>query len=142
MTALNVGMDKQITRHDQAFTTGNDLAIGEVATYTVVMTIPQGVTPEPRLVDTLPDGLAIVSLDSLTTSDPCTSGLGRQLSPNPRRRRPRRRTGPGATFQFGDITNTDTDPTRRPRPSRPSTGSSQLNVQANTNTRTQTNSAA
>jgi len=63
-----VGLAKALTATDQGFTTGSDLAIGEVATYLVTLTIPEGVTPNAQLVDTLPAGLAIVGVDSITHS--------------------------------------------------------------------------
>lgn len=70
VTVMNAAVSKSITATDRAFTPGTNLAIGEVATYNVVITIPQGVTASATLVDTLPDGLAIVDLISLTPSDP------------------------------------------------------------------------
>ena len=108
-------MNKALTATDQTFTTGpSDLAIGEVGTYQVTITVPQGLTTAASLVDTLPDGLAIVGIDSLTTNSPLalsfssgslasvlqaaqTDGIG----PN----------GSSVTFDFGDIQDSDADPT-------------------------------
>ena len=72
VSVKGISVDKALTATDQTFTTGpSDLAIGEVGTYTVTITVPQGLTtPAARLVDTLPDGLAIVDLVSLTTNSP------------------------------------------------------------------------
>src|SRR5208337_5171746 len=70
VSVKGTSVDKALTATDQTFTTGpSDLAIGEVGTYTVTITVSQGLTtPAARLVDTLPDGLAIVDLVSLTTN--------------------------------------------------------------------------
>ena len=100
----NPGITKTLTSSDQSFTTGSNLAIGEVGTYTVVLTIPEGVTSAAKLIDTLPAGLAIVGLDSVTaTSDLSTSNLGSfanaSVSPS----------GSSATFDFGTLTNSDRD---------------------------------
>lgn len=140
VTALNVGVDKQITATDQAFTDGSDLAIGEVATYTVVMTIPQGVTSNASMVDTLPDGLAIVALDSLTTNDPTHVSFSAGTLAQILGAATVAEGGFAATFQFGDITNTDTDDTTAETITAVVRVVA-LNVQANTNGRTQTNTA-
>ena len=67
MTA-DVGVTKALTTTNQAFTSGSSFAIGEVATYTVVMTVPEGKTPAAQLIDTLPTGMALYSLDTLSAS--------------------------------------------------------------------------
>lgn len=51
--------------------------IGEVVTYNVVVTVPEGVMPAARVVDTLPAGMAVVAVDSITASSAdLTSNLG------------------------------------------------------------------
>ena len=52
------------------------VVIGEVASYTVTLTIPEGTTPTARLMDTLDAGLAFVDLLSVTVSNPDTDGAG------------------------------------------------------------------
>ena len=44
------------------------VAIGEVLTYSVVITVPEGVTPNARLTDTLDSGLAFVGFVDITAS--------------------------------------------------------------------------
>src|SRR5271157_3770521 len=146
VSVKGISVVKALTATDQLFTTGpSDLAIGEVGTYTVTITVPQGLTPAARLVDTLPDGLAIVDLLSLKTNSPGlitfsngsltldsilataqASGIGTN--------------GSSATFDFGDIQNNDVVVTH----TNTITAVYQvvaLNVSANTNDRSQTNSA-
>ncbi|MFO0953523.1 MAG: hypothetical protein U0835_20700 [Isosphaeraceae bacterium] len=40
-------MTKTLASSDQAFTTGKNLAVGEVGTYTVTWSFPEGTTPRP-----------------------------------------------------------------------------------------------
>ncbi|MFO0957004.1 MAG: SdrD B-like domain-containing protein [Isosphaeraceae bacterium] len=138
-----ISVVKQLTATDQPFTTGSNLAIGEVGTYTVTITVPQGTTPSARLVDTLPNGLAIVGLDSLSTNSPglvfASAGTFDAILATAQA------TGvtPGgftATFDFGDIQNNDQ------QPANVNTITAvyrvvALNVSANTNGRSQTNQA-
>ncbi|MBI4762444.1 MAG: sortase [Chloroflexota bacterium] len=77
--------------------------IGEIATYTVTLTIPEGVTSNAQLVDTLDAGLAFVALDSATLS-PSLSITG-STTPSVAA------GGQAVTFNFGDITNSDNDNT-------------------------------
>jgi fimbrial isopeptide formation D2 family protein/uncharacterized repeat protein (TIGR01451 family) len=98
---------KIVTAVNQSFTTVPNVTIGEVATYQLTLTIPEGVMPNAQLVDTLPAGLAIVSLDSLTASSNLQTSVsggfpavlsGAAVGTN----------GSSATFNFGTITNTGT----------------------------------
>jgi len=78
--------------------------IGETATYTVTMTIPQGRTPSARLVDQFGPGLAYVRTISAVNDDPAfltVPGLASApaLTNN----------GTTATWTLGDIVNTNTD---------------------------------
>ena len=57
-----------VTADDHAGTSGTDLAVGEIATYTATVTVPEGVTPELVLTDALPKGMAFV--DVLDVSAP------------------------------------------------------------------------
>ncbi len=107
-TVATPTLSKVLSATDQTFTTGSNLAIGEVATYTVTITVPEGITPSAVLKDTLPAGLAIVGLDSITASpslDTSVAGgfssvlAGAMVGPN----------GSSATFDFGTLTNLDTN---------------------------------
>ena len=44
------------------------VAVGEIATYQVTLTLPEGVLPNASVVDTLPAGMALVGCDSVTAS--------------------------------------------------------------------------
>ena len=78
--------------------------IGETATYTVTMKIPQGRTPAAKLIDSLPAGMAYVQTISAVNNDPAhltVPGLANAPS-----------LGSGAhtfTYDLGDIVNTDTN---------------------------------
>ncbi|HXG11572.1 MAG TPA: isopeptide-forming domain-containing fimbrial protein [Gemmataceae bacterium] len=99
---------KQVVATGRDFTTGSNLVIGEEVTYRVTMTVPEGTTTNARLTDTLPDGLAVVSLDSLTASAAVTTSVSggfaavldnaRALLAEP---------GRTVTLDFGTLTNSD-----------------------------------
>ena len=82
----------------------NEAVIGETATYTVTMTIPQGRTPAAELIDTMGPGMAFVEVISAVNNNPATLTVpGLNSAPV--------LTGSGttATWTLGDIVNTDTD---------------------------------
>lgn len=117
VTVSNAAVTKVVVSTNQAHTTGNDVAIGEILTYTVTVSVPEAVSNGVTLVDTLDPGLAFVGFDSLTVSNPAAvstsvgGGFPAVLSgPTV--------SNPGATavtagsrvsFNFGTITNTDTN---------------------------------
>jgi len=96
--------------------TGNDAAdqavIGEEATYTLTVTVPEGTTAGAALTDTLASGLAFVAVDSVTYSSGLSSAntIGTGTAPA---NLTVGNTGGGSgnllTFNFGNITNTNTD---------------------------------
>ena len=67
---LPVTMVKSISSTSEPFTAGSNLAIGEVALYSVVLTVPQGTLPDATVVDTLPSGLALVKIVDVTANNP------------------------------------------------------------------------
>ncbi len=67
-----VGVAKSITGTDLADTVTPDVVVGEAVTYRVRLTIPEGQTTSAQLTDTLPSGMAVLSIDSLT-ADPALS---------------------------------------------------------------------
>jgi large repetitive protein len=110
---------KDVIASDQAHTTSPAVAIGEVVTYRVVVTVPEGTTGPATLTDALPAGLAFVGCDGITVSsgalvtslpggfpDACDPPLNPTVLPA---------TGAGggrtAAFNLGTITNTDRDNT-------------------------------
>jgi len=80
----------------------NQAVIGETATYTVTMKIPQGRTPAAKLVDTLPGGMAFVQMVGPPVVDPALT-VGGSLTPIVTN------NGQTVTYDLGDIVNTDTD---------------------------------
>jgi uncharacterized repeat protein (TIGR01451 family)/fimbrial isopeptide formation D2 family protein len=78
--------------------------IGETATYTVRMTIPQGRTPAAQLIDQFGPGLAFVRQISAVNDDPSVLTVpGLNTAPV------LTTSGTVATWNLGDIVNSDTD---------------------------------
>jgi uncharacterized repeat protein (TIGR01451 family)/fimbrial isopeptide formation D2 family protein len=87
-----------------ASNTATQAVIGETATYTVTMTIPQGRTPAAKLVDAMGLGMAYVRTISAVNDDPTKLTVpGLQSAPI------LTNEGRTATWNLGDIVNTDTD---------------------------------
>jgi fimbrial isopeptide formation D2 family protein/uncharacterized repeat protein (TIGR01451 family) len=61
-------VDKVITTTNQGHTSGTNVAIGEIVTYTVTVTVPEGQSAATQLVDTLDAGLGFVDIVSITPS--------------------------------------------------------------------------
>lgn len=59
LATQGVAIGKRLVTTDQPFTTGNDLTIGEIATFQVAVTFPDGDTPA-TVTDTLPAGMVLV----------------------------------------------------------------------------------
>jgi LPXTG-site transpeptidase (sortase) family protein len=75
--------------------------IGELVTYQVTLTIPEGTTLNAGLVDTLDSGLAFVALDSAVLSPALSISGSTTPSVSP--------GGQVVTFGFGTVTNSDTN---------------------------------
>jgi len=70
-------VDKVLTTTNQPHTTGTNVAIGEIVTYTVTVTVPEGQSASTQLVDTLDAGLGFVDIVSITpSSGALTSSAG------------------------------------------------------------------
>lgn len=118
VTVSNAAVTKAVVSTNQAHTTGNDVAIGEILTYTVTVSVPEAVSNGVTLVDTLDPGLAFVGFDSLVVSNPAavTSSVGGGFPAvlsgatvsNPGGAAPLT-AGSRVSFNFGTITNTDTN---------------------------------
>ena len=67
---------KGIGDTNQAFTTGQDVAIGEIITYQTTLNIPPGQVVNLKLTDIMSRGLAFVKCDSITASGTLTSTAG------------------------------------------------------------------
>lgn len=84
---------------ENANNTRTEAVIGELVTYSVTFTVPEGVTPNALLQDTLDAGMAFVSLDSITLSSGLTfDGPGTPVVTN---------SGHTATIDLGQLTNAD-----------------------------------
>ncbi|MGI6853293.1 isopeptide-forming domain-containing fimbrial protein [Mesorhizobium sp. 1B3] len=59
LTAQTVEIDKRLIATDQGFTTGDDLTIGEIGTFQIEVTLPDGAT-QAIVTDVLPQGMALV----------------------------------------------------------------------------------
>ncbi|NBP89505.1 MAG: DUF11 domain-containing protein, partial [Planctomycetia bacterium] len=82
----------------------NQAVIGELATYKIVVTIPQGRTPAAELIDRMNPGLAYVDQGVAVNSNPTVLTVpGLNTSPV------LSSAGRVATWDLGDIVNTDTD---------------------------------
>ncbi len=80
----------------------NQVVIGELATYRVTVTIPEGETPNLTIRDSLPTGLAYVDLVSATNDSSNISFTG-SLTPVITN------SGRQIEFQLGNLTNSDRD---------------------------------
>ena len=87
-----------------ASNTATQAVIGETATYTVTMKIPQGRTPGAQLIDTLGPGMAYVRTISVVNDDPAVLTVPGLNSPPVLTN-----NGTTATWSLGDIVNTDTN---------------------------------
>ena len=115
VTVSSAAVTKVVVSTDQDHTSGNNVAVGEILTYTVTVTVPEAVSSNVTLVDTLDAGLAFVGFDSLVLSNPAavtTSAVGgfpgvlsgaALSSPGGTAET----AGGRVTFNFGNITNTD-----------------------------------
>jgi fimbrial isopeptide formation D2 family protein/uncharacterized repeat protein (TIGR01451 family) len=107
-------IDKKIIATDQAFTTGTNVAIGEVVTYEVTITIPHGTSYDVKFTDLLGPGEALTSLATLSSNYLVSAGLSTSvvgswpaafasatlLSPP---------NGTSFEISFGTVTNSDTN---------------------------------
>ncbi len=120
VTVSNAAVTKVVVSTNQAHTTGSNVAVGEILTYEVTVSVPEAVSNGVTLVDTLDSGLAFVAFDSLTISNPGAVSTsigggfpavlaGATIS-NPGGANPDT-AGSRVTFNFGVVTNTDTNST-------------------------------
>ena len=88
VTVTAGAMTKSIKTTNLADTTGSNVAIGEIVTYELVITIPEGTMPAAKVTDTLPAGLAFKQCDSIVNSNPAqvTTTLGARLQRRLQRR--------------------------------------------------------
>jgi LPXTG-site transpeptidase (sortase) family protein len=108
-------LSKALTSTNQTFTTDPNVAVGEMVTYTITITVPEGTTPNAVFSDTLDPGLAFVSCDSITASSSVSATAGfncanAMISANSGGvGEPGEANGRVLTYNFGTITNSDTN---------------------------------
>ncbi len=86
----------------------DQLVIGELITYTLTLTVPEGEMPETQIIDTLDSGLAFVQVDTVTASPDLTiqNPIGTGTAPaNVTIGNAAGGTGNVITFNLGDIAN-------------------------------------
>jgi len=76
-SVLSPDAEKILDSSEYGHTTGNTLTIGEPGTFHIILTIPEGSTPNAIVTDNLPNGLAFVDCESIT---PSSSDLSTNLS--------------------------------------------------------------
>lgn len=114
VTIVSPTFSKTFTDTNQIHTSGRNVAIGEIVTYTMVVTVPEGTMPNAKIVDTPDAGLAIVAVDSITVNNPSAlttdvSGGFSQVRLNANGSIPV--DGSHVTLDFGTLTNTDNNNT-------------------------------
>ena len=105
-------IDKTILATNQAHTTGNNVAIGEIVTYQVVVTVPEGTSSGAKLVDTLDPGLAFVACVSVTASPDLSTSIGAFVDACNDPTNPTvAGSGTLITYDLGTVTNSNVDNT-------------------------------
>ncbi|MGD8604025.1 MAG: hypothetical protein PVF49_05565, partial [Anaerolineales bacterium] len=122
VTVFAPDLGKIILSTNQSFTdpgdtligSGPPVAIGEIVQYRLTITIPEALSDPVQLIDTLDEGLAFVSCDSITASAPLSSSAGFDcanavFSAEPSASSDPEDQGRVMTLDFGTLTNSDTD---------------------------------
>ena len=106
--AAPVGVTKSVQSTDHAASVTPNVVVGEAVTYQVRIRVPEGLTSNAQLVDVLPAGMAVRSVDSVTASAAVTTstigGFPTVLA-NSQAAPP----GEVVTIPLGDLTNSDRD---------------------------------
>lgn len=76
VTLGNVDIEKLLVATNQGFTLGSDVAIGELVTYRLRLTVPPGTMNTTTLTDILDEGLAFVDCLSITAGPNLTTSIG------------------------------------------------------------------
>jgi uncharacterized repeat protein (TIGR01451 family)/fimbrial isopeptide formation D2 family protein len=101
-------LTKNLTGTNQADSTGNNVLVGEIISYQVTATIPEGQMQQARILDSLDSGLALVSIDSITASagviTSVAGGFNSVLSSASITN-----SGQNISLDFGTITNSNTN---------------------------------
>lgn len=70
---------KHLFATDRTETTGTNVTVGEVVTYALVVSLPEGVVPDTTVIDLIPPGLDYLSHSIVTTAAASTDYLGTDL---------------------------------------------------------------
>lgn len=102
-------VDKSVVAGSSTYseTTGNDLGIGELVTYEIVVVVPEGVTDQVILTDTLPAGLEYVTSEIIRIGDVNNRITGAGIGPGVLVGAGDEGANAGqvTTFTFGDLDN-------------------------------------
>jgi large repetitive protein len=71
----SVTITKQLVSTSASHTSGSDLTIGEILTYGILLTFPEGTTSSDQVVDDLPGGLIVVGTPEIVTLAADSGGL-------------------------------------------------------------------
>lgn len=107
ITIISPSATKTMFASNQGHTAGTNMAIGEIVTYDVVLTVPQGITQSVVVSDTPSVGLSIVDVVSITASSGVSSSLGSFATVAASAVRPA--DGSSVTVSLGNVTNSDTN---------------------------------
>lgn len=101
---------KTLVNTNQLFTTGNNVAIGEIVTYRVTISVPEGTTTNVIARDTLPAGMAFVDCLAVNASAGVTSTIGAWANAcNDNTNPVITSDGTISTWNLGTITNSNND---------------------------------
>jgi LPXTG-site transpeptidase (sortase) family protein len=125
--AANFGLTKDVDDTNQGFTSGLQVAIGEVVIYKLTVVVPEGESENVTLVDTLDAGLAFMDIDQSLPTPPdsitplhggtptslisSSAGTFYDIMDNAVISNANGGTGNRITFDFGTLTNSDNDNT-------------------------------
>ena len=106
-TSRPVTGTKSVTATSAGHSTGTSVVVGEVVTYTAVLTIPEGTISAAVISDTLPTGMAMVGVDSLTPTAGLTSSTGFPAGALSAAQASLSSPGSGFSIDLGTLTNTN-----------------------------------
>lgn len=110
VTLAPFAAEKTLIDTNQTFTTDNNVAIGEIVTYRVTVTIPEGTTSDVIITDTLPAGMAFVDCLAVSASAGVTSSIGAWANAcNDNTNPVITNDGTISTWSLGTITNNNND---------------------------------
>jgi fimbrial isopeptide formation D2 family protein/uncharacterized repeat protein (TIGR01451 family) len=109
LTVINPSFAKVLvgTDHSAPGNVTNEAVIGELASYTLTVTVPQGVTPNAQIVDTMPANLAFVGVTNVNWAANVTNSQPVTVATNPANAVVSG-SGQNITFNLGNITNLNT----------------------------------